>query len=664
MNAEFNIYGDNIVECDRLFRYICSGLDASSESVAGPIDSATCPVYIVDCDNRRLRIRFLPGYGESRWNQDILGFIEQSGGLLREAADAILTRVEGATERPLAAIEFCGALPAGNQAWQRHGRAFSLAHARIPYFFVAELGGFELDANRERKAPRMPNAAAPFSLLAMTAIQGSVCLPVYEPNAGAASDTIEHYDSVFGQHHLHEFLRLAMFDRDTARPVAELRSACLALVKLLAESKERQDGLTAAQWQEAYDVVRRGGNLLDFLTTDANLRWRKTTSITLTGTARRFMDIGARLGLGLTSSSLPLSFVPKNERRAFAGEVHRLYPDLSGRFVAWLARSRTHLAIAWLNGFKPRGEDARPDRGLPPMARMLAGTRNDVLTFVYGPVPVPHWQELARSPKMLAGRNGLWEAILRVSDRVLIDSTTKPNRARRGYLAEWRRPATRTGRPAQLHVEPSVRNLGEQDVDTALHVAFASLGAAAAFEGMCNPPGGDWSGISFRWCPSGTEFRWLTLPRVSANGGKRPDHVFALFEGGMSVICLSVESKESAGSLGKHIGSRLSRYTEGLLDTPPSIRRGRAGRWQAHDSPWQRPATTFASAGAYLSTASSPFRRLSDDTGLDVHIDVEFHEHARRCVLHLRADTELGRSIVARLASQRWSELVTVQVSS
>lgn len=265
---------------------------------------------------------------------------------------------------------------------------------------------------------------------------------------------------------------------------------------------------------------------------------------------------------------------------------------------------------------------------------------------------------------MLAGRNGLWDAILRVSDRVLIDSTTKPSHARRGYSAEWRRPASRTGKPARLHVEPSVRNLGEQDVDTALHVAFASLGADAAFEGMCNPPGGDWSGISFRWGPSGAEFRWLTLPRVSANGGKRPDHVFALFEGGMSVICLSVESKESAGSLGKDIGSRLSRYTEGLLDTPPSIRREKAGPWEMHDPPWQSPATTFASGGAYLSMASSPFRSLSDDTGLDVQIGVEFRERAQRCVLHLRADTKLGRSIVARLASQRWSDLVTVQVSS
>ena len=648
-----------------MFRYICSALDASSERVVGPIESATCPVYIVDCDDRRLQIRFLPGYGDSRWNQDMLRFTKQSGGRLREAADAVLTRVEDPAERPLAAIEFCGALPAGNQAWQRHGRAFSFAHAGIPYFFVAELGGFELDANRKRKAPRMPNPAAPFSLLAMTVSQGSACLPVYEPNAGAVASTVERYRSVFGQHHLREFLRLVMFDRDIGRPVAALGNACIGLVKLLAEFRERQDGLTGEQWQGAYNAIQDGRNLLDFLIREGSLRWRKTTSIGLTSTAQQFMDIGARSGFGLTSSSLPLSFVPKTERKTFARGVHVLYPDLSRRFVAWLSRSRAHLAIAWLMGFKPGGEDARPDRGLPPMARMLAGTDSDVLTFVYGPVPPRHWPHLTRSPKALAGRNGLWEAIFGVSDGVLIDSTTKPDRARRGYLVSRRRTPSRTSTSPRLRVEPSVRNLGEQDVDTALHVAFDSLGADTVFEGMCNPPGGDWSGISFRWGRSEAEFRWLTLPRVSEGGGKRPDHVFALFEGNKQVICLSIESKERADSLGKDIGSRLCCYTEALIGAPPSVWREKgADPWEAYDSPWHRPPTTFASAGAYLSMADNPFRALSDGTGLDVQIGVEFRQRARRCVLHLRGDTRLGRSIVARLASQGWSELVTVEVNS
>ena len=666
MDIEFNIHGDNIVECDRIFRYVCSSLNIYPERISGPVNSVTCPAYIVELDDRHLLFQFLPGYGEHRWNQDVLEFVRHSGGLLREAADVILTRAKDGVEKPLAAIEFCGALPAGNQAWQRHGRALSFAHAGIPYFFVTELGGFELDANRERIAPRIPNPAAPFSFLTMTLYRGSICLPVYEPNAGAAPDMIERYGSIFGKDAFLEFLRCTVLDGDTVQAVAELGDKCIALVKLLAKFRKRQDSLTAEQWQSAHDAINAGQSLPDFLMREERLPWKKKTSIkSLTSTARLFMDLGAWASVGLTSSSLPLSFVPKDRRVAFARKVRQLYPDLSCEFIAWLAGDRQNLIVAWVMGFKPKGDDARPDRGLPPMARMLAGDDSELLTFVYGPVPVAHWEVLAKNPASLADSNGLWEAIFGVSDGVLIDSATKPDGVPCGYVRQvW--AASPTGGPVQLHVDAKVLSPGEQDVDTALHIAFESLGANVVFEGMCNPPGGDWSGISFRGGGAEPEFRWLTLPRVSADGGKRPDHVFAMFGYDDRVVCLCVESKEQARSLGEDIGPRLSRYMETLFDTAPSIRRDEeAGKWEIHDSRWRRPDTTFASVGAYLSMGGDPFRGLSHDTGLDTQIGVEFRDDARRCVLHLRGDTELGRSLVARLASQRdWGELVTVQISS
>ena len=42
---------------------------------------------------------------------------------------------------------------------------------------------------------------------------------------------------------------------------------------------------------------------------------------------------------------------------------------------------------------------------------------------------------------------------------------------------------------------------------------------------MCNPPGGDWSGVTLLDFGSGAEYRWTSLPRVSGKDGKRPDHV-------------------------------------------------------------------------------------------------------------------------------------------
>jgi hypothetical protein len=662
----FNIYGDNIVECVRAFDYVVGGLGDLVKEVLGPSVSVTCPVYTVKLEGRELVFQFLPGYGDGRWNQDVLGFIQRSGGRLREAADAIITLKENGEEQPVAAIEFCGALPAGNQAWQRQGRAFSFAHAEVPYFYVAELGGFELNADRERKAERMPNPAIPFSFFAMTQYRGSVCLPVYEANAGATGETIERFGPIFGKHKFLEFLKLAVLGDPTEQAAKDLGDKCVALVKLLANSKKRRDGLTVEQWDQAHKAVLAGESLPDFLHRYARLSWKKTAYIGgLTAKAKRFMALGAEESLGLTSTTLPLSFVPKDRRTAFGAKAKALYPDMSDAFTAWLSSGARHLAISWVMGFKPRGDDARPDRGLPPLARMLIGDECDLMTFVYGPAPATHWNDLAVNPVALARRNGLWEAVLGVSDAVLVDSATKPASTPRGYLKDiWASVLNEEHIP--LHVEAKVRRFGEQDVDTALHVAFESLGAGVVFEGMCNPPGGDWSGISFRWDSAEPEHRWLTLPRVSAEGAKRPDHVFALFGHGDGPICLCIESKELSRDLDANIGPRLTRYTEALFDSAPSIYRdAKVAPWAIYGGEWKRRAVSYVSAGAYLATPAAPFHGVPNGTNLDIQIGVEFSEEGKRCTLHLRGDTAGGKALVDYLKSLRsWGDFVTIKISS
>jgi len=636
------------------------------QDIAGPSVSVTCPEYTVKLKEHALIFQFLPGYGDRRWNQDVLAFIQRSGGRLREAADAIVTLIKNGQEQPVAAIEFCGALPAGNQAWQRQGRAFSFAHAEVPYFYVAELGGFELDADRGRKAERMPNPAIPFSFFAMTNYQGSVCLPVYEANAGATVKTIKRFGTIFGKDDFLEFLKLAVLGDATERSASALGKKCVALVKLLADSKKRQDGLRGDQWKQAHDAVLSGESLPDFLSRNARLSWKKTAYIDgLTDKAKQFMALGTEESLGLTSTALPLSFVPKERRAAFSTKAKKLYPDMNNDFTAWLANGDRHLAISWVMGFKPRGDDARPDRGLPPLARMLIGDDCDLMTFVYGPAPETHWNELSSNPVALARRNGLWEAVLGVSDAVLVDSSTKPVRTPRGYLKDaWAAVLNEENIP--LHVEAKVLRFGEQDVDTALHVALESLGHDIVFEGMCNPPGGDWSGISFRWDGSEPEHRWLTLPRVSAEGAKRPDHVFALFGHGDRPVCLCIESKELARSLDANIGPRLTLYTKVLFDSAPSIhRRAKIAPWAIYGDKWKCRDVAYVSAGAYLAAAASPFHGLPDGTNLDIQIGVNFAQDGKTCTLHLRGDTGAGKALVGYLvALPNWGNFVTIKVSN
>jgi hypothetical protein len=183
---------------------------------------------------------------------------------------------------------------------------------------------------------------------------------------------------------------------------------------------------------------------------------------------------------------------------------------------------------------------------------------------------------------------------------------------------------------------------------------------------MCNPPGGDWSGISFRWDKDSPEQRWLTLPRVSAEGAKRPDHVFAIYGHADQVVCLCIESKELARSLEVDIGPRLVRYAQALFEIAPSIQRpNKAAPWSIHSEPWEVRPALFVSAGAYLGSADDPFRGVPGSTRLDLQISVVFVDGGRKCELHFRGDTAVGEAAVAYLTDLKsWGGFVTVRVAN
>ena len=663
---QFHIHGDNIVECLRVFNYIVLSLGELVCMVTGPASSVTCPRYTIKLKNSTLHFQLLPGFGGHRWNQDILNFVKSCGGLLRESADAIITRVGVESEIPVIAIEFCGALPAGNQAWQRQGRAYSFALADIPYFYVSELGGFELDKDRNHKAPRHPNPVVPFSFVTVTEYTGTVSLPVYEANAGASSDTIELYKQIFGTRAFFEYLKHAILNIHDEKAEEILISKTIALVKLLAGQRKRRDSLTATQWQSAHEAIVDGQNLVDYLNENVKLEWRKTAHIkTLTETARLFMELGSSNSLGLTSTNLPLSFVPKLERASFSRRVCALYSDLDPSFASWLASQDSNLVIAWINGFKPGGDDARPDRGVPGLARMLVGPDCEVLTFVYGPVPKVHWIDLTENPEKLATKNGLWEAILNMSDGLLVDTSTKPKDAPRCFLKKnWIFDFVDGFAP--LQVEAKVLKLGEQDVDTALHLLFDLSGIDSVYVGMCNPPGGDWSGINFQWTIGDPEYRWLTLPRVTVSDEKRPDHVIGFLEADGTAVCLCVESKEHARMLDVDIGHRLTKYVRNLFHHPPSVfRNNKEDEWTVYAKPWKLRSLEFVSAGTYLSIVEDPFKGLSNRTALDLQIGLSFTNDGTRCKIHLRGDTQAGRDLIKKIVRLReWENFATVEISN
>lgn len=648
----FHLHGDNIVECERTVALIRLALADITSSFRGPYGRLVCPSYelTVKGIDLPLVLTLYPGFG--RWNHDILDLIRRRGGTLREAADVIITSVADGDETPLIALEYCGALPAGNQAWQRSGRAYSFGKAQVPYMYIAELAGYELGEDRVRKAARLPNPAVPFSYVSFSLTNETPTLPVFVTSPGAHESSRATYADVFGETELLALIRAMLLGQGDETATEALRLKALAFVETKANASRPGRTLTPRQWQQAYEALEKGRSLVDFLVADTCLSWAKVAYIAaITSTARKLMDLTAALAIGLTSSDLPMCIVPKKNRPAFADAVQRLY---TGRceddFLAWLRQGR-HLTICWVMGFKPGHDDARPDRGLPPLTRMLIGDGYDLLSVIYGPAPPSAWSDLDTDPRKLMRDNGLWEAILDVSDAILADSATDSVR-RHGYLrSHWYQKQARPDR-GLVFVEPKPLHIGEHDVDTVIHLLLTRHGGALIFEGMCNPPGGDWSGVSLQPPDRAVELRWLTLPRVSAEEAKRPDHVFQFFSSTKPPILLSVESKEHAASVEAGIGPRLTGYIEALLRTPASIERPtQTVSWTHSTTKLDASRFTMASAVAFISDTEAHIAKVKGRGEVDLLMCFAFANGGESCTVRLIATTPIGAQIAAFMAA-------------
>jgi hypothetical protein len=197
-----------------------------------------------------------------------------------------------------------------------------------------------------------------------------------------------------------------------------------------------------------------------------------------------------------------------------------------------------------------------------------------------------------------------------------------------------------------VFVQPTPSHIGENDVDTVLHLLLAHHAGPSVFEGMCNPPGGDWSGVSLQLPSRTTELRWLTLPRVSNAGAKRPDHVFQFFGREGPPIILSVESKETAASVETNIGPRLTAYIRDLLRTPASVER------VAADTAWSHSYSTL-NTRQFLMVSAVAFKSDSHDRMADVRaraaadllMAFTFGPGGQNCVVRLIATTDSGKEV-------------------
>jgi len=536
----FAIYGDNIVECERMLSLIKKALNVVNCSVSGTM---MAPVFRLLATDGEYQLNCFPGF--DRWEHDLVAVLKESGGILRETPDVYITRIDGDEELPILAVEFCSALPAGNQAWQRSGRAYSTARCGIPYLFVTELGGYELDALRNKKAPRLPNPAIPFSFISYSESTDADLMIAYEMNPGADDENKDKFGMMIAGRDLPSYIAAKMRGEDSSAVLNSLTKKAYSFVQAASDSKKiRVAALNTEQWNRVHDALERDGNAKELY--DAfDLPWKKKLSIQTKPSFRSFLNGVEKIATAIASGDLPFCVVRRERLEALKALLRKAYPGFL-ESVGDEGLGEESIAICLINGFKPHGDDARPDRGLLPLLRMLVGDDIKVLSVVYGPATKQMVGKLSSSPKQLGNENGLWEAILSLSNYVICDSMKGESPV---FQEGWAGDDSNKDRdiitmPVNRAHVPKEGALGENDVDSVIHMFFAHVLKGKCFESMCNPPGGDWSGISLLL--GGVEYRWLTLPRVSASGSKRPDHVIQV--GDDTIV--TIESKDYLKNLG------------------------------------------------------------------------------------------------------------------
>ena len=527
-----------------------------------------------------------PGFNKtslSRWSSDVYAPIKNAGGYLDETPDAVITHVEAGIEEILLAVEFCSALQAGNQAWQRSGRAASTARSGCPYLYIVDFLKFELNTDtRERKSVRYPNPAIPYSYINYSFKNGIFCSQVYveaEEFQPSLEPKLNGFDkSNFAEAELSEYIVRRMLFLNTEDIENALLEKCFNVVRFLAKDTNPRKNFTEQDWQ---CIFEGRADVIDYSIANSAFSCSKSIAqkSAATSTVVQFKDLVKLHSKGICSQDLPMGVIPASETARFVSAFKALYPTLLETIDG--IDTKRDLVIALIKGFKPRGDDNRPDRGLLPLIAMLGSSSHQLMTFLYGPIINGNLNLLISDPIQLANRNGLWKSILSLSDYVLLDAPIL-----NGSIKSATELIDNRDNKADLlgyefkeklilpSIDPSPRCIQEDDADTALHVLLSKTGTGAGLECMCNPPGGDWSGMSVY--SEDHEYRWLSLPRVSHGEGKRPDHITEYFGVADKPLLLVTESKGKGSDLEENVGDRLIDYVEWLMSYIPSVKRARS----------------------------------------------------------------------------------------
>jgi hypothetical protein len=572
---ELSIYGDNILECERMFELIESGFnDIQSNEVE--LSHIYAPLKIIHTSNKIVEIQFYPDYkSKTRWHKKgLLNILLEKGANLTEAPDIILTKKNDDKEIIILAIEFSSALPAGNQAWQRSGRALSFSEVQIPYLYITDIGLEELDSERQSKAVRSSNPLVPLSYIKNTQRSKSFTLTVLNPSQLLALD--DEIEKFIVNQEVINMINGLILGNDIVQQIDKLITKTANYLNSYEKTPENVD---FKKWIETDD-----NDIETFIKSLKLPKYnKKIASKTPIKDEMRILikDIIPETAISIYNN-LPICFVTADKKKALSDNIKaKCYPDLKPEVFNWL-ENETPSVVCFINGFKPRGDDARPDRGLVPFARMLFGFEIDLLALVFGQAPKFMEPLFSQNPILLAERNGLWKSVLYYSSLTIADSChwslNNDSISSFSLLKDIKKDniTVSIDKPSRVPIK-----FNENDIDTAIHLTFQSNDFV--FESLCNPPGGDWSGISLI-DNKGIEHRWMSLPRVSVDA-KRPDHIFQISKSEKEYLVI-IESKENLNGLLKdqdELGKGLIKYVTDLISYPASAIMDKEKTWNRND---------------------------------------------------------------------------------
>jgi hypothetical protein len=612
-----SVFGDNILECERMNELIQKAFPELVSSQYD-IEHIYAPIKILSNNEDFLNIQLFPDYkSDDRWgDKSILTLLSENGATLSEAPDAVLTRSINNVETILLAIEFSSAIPAGNQAWQRSGRALSFSEVNIPYLYITDIGLEELDSERQSKAIRASNPLVPLSYIKHSQRSDTFAYMVLNPSY-LLKESPETQKFIV-EDEVVRIIRQLILDEDTSDTEELLKEKISNYLDTYNDTSP--ETVDFSKWVNLDDA-----DIELFIKSFKLGRYnKKIAQKTPIKEEMRCLikDIIPDYALSIYNS-LPVCMIPGDCRIDLSNQIkEKCYGGLSSDIYSWIESEKRPLVICFVNGFKPRGDDARPDRGLVPMVRMLFGDEIDIMSLVFGQATKNTQYAYSSDPVCLAAKNGLWKSVLYYSSLTISDSIHWS--LNDSNLSQFRLKFSgpKLGNSITFETPCLIpKKFKENDIDTAIHLTFSTC--KGVFESLCNPPGGDWSGISLL-DKNGIEYRWMSLPRVSKDT-KRPDHIFQL-EYNNKTYLLIIESKEKLSGLlsdKQNLGTALIDYVKDLTKYNSSAFLD-SGVWTKNtNTDFELEIEEYLTLAAFFSKGEEDFRTAKENLKVDLIIGMD-----------------------------------------